>query len=396
MIQIRQIIPLVLLFTTVVFGQKIESKKINSSVLNFERSIWIYTPAQYEYNPEKKFEVVYVFDSQARHMFDLVHSTLQFIGGQEYSFIVVGIQSPYNEDPLQHRNIDMLPIVKTKEGIEKYGKYSGGADKFKNYIKSEVIPLVEAEYRTLPKRIAFGHSNGGTFISYCLLKDPNLFDAFISVSPNYGFDGGQFVERFSELKSMDITTEKFIYLSNSNESSSISEQWKDWAESRKKIVEILEDEKFKSKIHLETKDFSATENHGTTVPISAFYGLKSFINYQFRTGENVIKYYDSLSEQNLIKLTPENTNNFAYECAWNDKYKEALTIINWAIDKFPNETNLHDSQGEFHEKLGDLKSAQSSFQNAINTLSKKKNKMDKKEFEETMEYYKGNLKRVSK
>ncbi|MFD0796846.1 hypothetical protein ACFQZJ_05200 [Maribacter chungangensis] len=68
---------------------------------------------------QKKFDVIYVFDAQAREMFNVVHSTIQFLDGQEYAFIVVGIESPFNEEPLQHRNIDLLPKPKTSEVIKK-------------------------------------------------------------------------------------------------------------------------------------------------------------------------------------------------------------------------------------------------------------------------------------
>jgi tetratricopeptide (TPR) repeat protein len=189
---------------------------------------------------------------------------------------------------------------------------------------------------------------------------------------------------------------KFLFISNANENIKTNERWKGWSESREKIIKILENEKFKTKIHLVTMDFSSTENHSSTFPIGAFYGLKAYIDYQFKTGKNIINYYDRLANKKLISLNPENTNMFAYECFWDNKPAEALKVINWAISKFPNENNLYDSQGEFYEKLGNLNSAKISFQNAIDVLSKKKQEMDIKAYNETMEFYKGNIQRVSK
>ena len=86
----------------------------------------------------------------------------------------------------------------------------------------------------------------------------------------------------------------------------------------------------------------------------------------------------------------------AYECFWNDKFNDAITVINWAIQKFPKANNLYDSQGEFYEKIGKLDKAKNSFENAIKVLSKSEKEMDKKEYAETMEYYKSNVERVSK
>lgn len=378
------------------FGQKIETEKINSTMLDQERNLWIYTPWQYEEYPDKKLEIIYVFDAQAREYFDLVHSTVQFLGGEEFAFIVVGIESPFIEEKNQSRNTDFLPKATDKETIERYGEFSGGADKFLSFVKTEVVPFIDKKYRTLPERVAIGHSNGGTFISYSLLNEPDLFDAYIAISPNYAYDKGQLVKRFAELNPENIKREKFVFISNSNENTETAERWAGWSESNKKVIEILKKLKFKSKIHLETKDFSTTENHGTTFPIGAFYGLKSFIDYQFRTGENVIAYYDRLAKQNTIELNAEIVNSMAYECFWNHKPEDAITIINWAIEKFPNAHNLYDSQGEFFEKIGELDKAKKSFQNAIDALAKSKVEMDKEEYAKKLGYYKSNLQRVSK
>jgi predicted alpha/beta superfamily hydrolase len=376
------------------FGQKIETETIPSKVLDQERKVWIYTPWQYEEYPDKKLETIYVFDAQNREYFDLVHSTLQFLGGEEFAFIVVGIESPIIEEKNQSRNTDFLPRATHAETIEKYGKYSGGADKFLGFVETEVIPFMDKHYRTLPERVAVGHSNGGTFISYALLKAPDLFDAFIAISPNFAYDKGQLVNCFKELNPADLETEKFIFISNSNENEEISDRWKGWSETRKEVRELLMNEKFNSKIHLETRDFSATENHSSSFPIGAFNGLKSFIEYQFRTGKNVISYYERLARQDLITLDPDRVNTLAYECFWNDRTKEALVVIDWAINKFPKENNLYDSQGEFYEKLGDLENAKRSYEIAIRVLSERKGEMGKTEYDETMDYYNASIQRI--
>lgn len=95
-------------------------------------------------------------------------------------------------------------------------------------------------------------------------------------------------------------------------------------------------------------------------------------------------------------MTPEIVNSLAYECFWNDKPKDAITVINWAIQKFPDSHNLLDSQGEFYEKIGNQDKAKKSYRNAIKLLSKSKNLMDAKEYEEKMEYYKSAVERMKR
>ena len=377
-------------------GQTIETKKIHSTVLDQERKIWIYLPWQYDDYSDKSLEVIYVFDAQSRAYFDVIHSMTQFIGGEEFAFIVVGIESPFIEEKNQSRNRDFLPEPKSREAIEKYGEYSGGADHFLAFLKTEAIPFIDRNYRTLPTRVAVGHSTGGTLITYCLLKEPGLFDAYLAISPNLAYDRGQMVDRLKKFQPEDLAREKYVFISNANENKKTAARWSGWSESRESVIDILKNEKFDSKIKLETMDFSATENHGSTFPPAAFYGLKSYINYQFRTGHNITAYYDRLADQELITFNAEFVNMLAYECFWNNKPDDALTVIHWAIKKFPEAHNLYDSQGEFYETKGDIEKAEGSYEKAIKTLHESKGEMDATAFKEQMNYYQENYDRVKR
>lgn len=55
----------------------------------------------------------------------------------------------------------------------------GRADHFLSFLKKELIPHIEREYRTVPFRMIAGHSRGGLFVVYSLIADPRLFTAFI-------------------------------------------------------------------------------------------------------------------------------------------------------------------------------------------------------------------------
>ena len=80
---------LFLLFSMLVFGQKIENIKLNSKILNQEREIWVYTPFGFDENKSKNYDVIYVFDAQARAYFDLVHSAINFYNEGMFPMVVV-------------------------------------------------------------------------------------------------------------------------------------------------------------------------------------------------------------------------------------------------------------------------------------------------------------------
>ena len=60
--------------------------------------------------------------------------------------------------------------------------YVKSADKFLDFIISELIPLTEKDYK-VNTRILYGHSFGGGFTVYAMINKPNYFNYFIASSP---------------------------------------------------------------------------------------------------------------------------------------------------------------------------------------------------------------------
>lgn len=132
---------------------------IDSTVLGEERTILIRVPAGYQL-----FPVVYMLDAhppQNAMMVGLIEQ--QVWGGQMPEMIVVGIQNT-------NRTRDLTPTKTDRAG-------SGGGDKFLQFLETEVMPLVEKNYRTRPFRVFAGHSLGGLAVVYALISRPDLFNA---------------------------------------------------------------------------------------------------------------------------------------------------------------------------------------------------------------------------
>jgi uncharacterized protein len=60
---------------------------------------------------------------------------------------------------------------------------NGGANAFLQFIGGELIPYVDAHYRTRPYKVLVGHSAGGLFAIYALASNPTLFNAYIAIDP---------------------------------------------------------------------------------------------------------------------------------------------------------------------------------------------------------------------
>jgi len=269
---------ILLLFSNSIFGQQIASSKnikLESKILNQERELLIYTPQSYEENTLVYYDVIYVFDAQNREFFDFTSSIISFISNTTKKYIIVGITSPYIAEIEYTRNNDLLPILETEESKKRYGKYSGNADNFLKYVKDEVVPFIENNYRTRSNKLAIGHSLSASFIIYSLFKEPNLFNEYFAISPNLAYDNERLAKEFTEFDYQKIKKKKFFYVSNANEG---VDYWQEWTRAREKVYSFLENSTNSDKINSVIKSYP-NETHWSTFAPSLTFGLTEYLKY---------------------------------------------------------------------------------------------------------------------
>jgi predicted alpha/beta superfamily hydrolase len=156
-----------------------ELRTIKSTSTGRDYDLYIHIPKQYDKDQTAKYPVLYVLDGQWE--FKLVD---QVVGGLVYDqympdVIIVGITySGENADYDGLRAMDFTPTP-----IEEL-KGSGDGPKFLKFLKTELIPFVEASYRVDPtRRVLMGGSFGGLFALYAMFSDPSLFSAYLAACP---------------------------------------------------------------------------------------------------------------------------------------------------------------------------------------------------------------------
>ena len=251
---------------------RVENVKIHSKALNQEREILIYTPVDYDWRTNEYFNVIYVFDSQNREFFDYTSSIISFLTDGNKSFIVVGITSPFDEKLDYSRNNDLLPILETEESKKRYGKYSGNADNFLNFVETEVISYVNSKYRISNQNIAVGHSLSASFILYSLLQKPNLFQNYVAISPNLAYDNNKLSNDLINFDFAKLKNESFIYLSNANEG---IDYWKEWKPARESVYSFFKDSIKNKNLKVEIAEYPEN-NHWNTFPPSLNNALKFY------------------------------------------------------------------------------------------------------------------------
>lgn len=134
-----------------------------SATLNEERPYLVYTPPSYAdtTNTPQHYPVLYLLDGDAH--FHSVSGLVQILAtGVNGTFvipelIVVAI-------PNTNRTRDLTPTHATTafDGTTTSAfDSSGGNGAFFRFLRTELIPRIDASYRTMPYRVLVGHSFGG-------------------------------------------------------------------------------------------------------------------------------------------------------------------------------------------------------------------------------------------
>lgn len=250
---------------------RVESFQIKSGWLHQDRPVLIYTPRSYDENILVSYDVIYVFDSQNRELFDLVHSLIRFTDiGRNY--IVVGITSPYYEDTDYARNHDYLPEPLYTDRKDFYGGYCCNSANLKKFVSTELVPYIDRNYRTTKNKISIGHSLSASFIIDFMLTD-DFFNAYLAISPNFAYDKEQLARSVVNFDFKSLQGNRFLYITHANEN------WSGWPAAREKVYAFLSDTmNISDKIYVDTAAYP-DEDHWFGYLPALQNGLKSYFNY---------------------------------------------------------------------------------------------------------------------
>jgi predicted alpha/beta superfamily hydrolase len=92
--------------------------------------------------------------------------------------------------PNTNRTRDMTPTRTDRDlsGNPAGLASSGGMANFLTFIKTELIPRIEHDYRAAPYRVFVGHSLGGITTIDALYTMPDAFNAYVAIDPSLWWD----------------------------------------------------------------------------------------------------------------------------------------------------------------------------------------------------------------
>lgn len=183
---------LLLVLLTSFVNAQVVYETVPSLNLSEPRQVKIQLPRNYESNKDKDYPVIVVLD--ADYLFEPVAGNVDYYSYWEDmpQAIVVGIMQPDRMADTQYDETSFLPV--------------GEGKLFFDFIGSELFPWLSKKYRLAPFNLIIGHDATAGFANYFLMKNPPLFNAYVSLSPDLA---PQMSERLTDI--LQHTENKIFY-----------------------------------------------------------------------------------------------------------------------------------------------------------------------------------------
>jgi uncharacterized protein len=339
----------------VVIGERLG---LRSEILGEDRSVLVYSPPPG--GAITRFPVVYLLDGDAH--FHHTTGLVDFLSSQGMMprVIVVGVG---NTD----RGRDFTPTADAQL------PGSGGADKFIAFLERELIPAVEAKYVTARYRVLVGHSFGGLLAIHALNQKPELFDAYVSLSPSLWWGEGKMQRETETLLASHPALDRVLYFTVGDEPDNMTG-------SNRAYAEMLRGKAPKSfRWRFEEMKY---EDHGTIVHRGIHRGLEQvFAGWRPPRGLDSMaaleRHYAGLSARFRIAIPmPEGMlNQLGYRLLAARKTDQALAAFRRNVELYPDSANVHDSLAEALESKGDVAGALRSYEMAVKTAARNRDPM---------------------
>jgi len=329
-------------------------RTIHSKILDENRTLLIHLPRGYE-QANNSYPVIYMlYGNHVSTYFSEAVSVVDNLGssGRIPESILVGIM---NTD----RYRDLLPDTD--------GEPTGIGD-FIRFFREELFPYVEKSYRTKPYRIIVGPQAGANFSLFTMMKEPDMFQAFIIESP-FRWRGGRNLM-------MDMAASFFPGHGEFRRFMHISYRVDDELEREalpylKKLSSLVEEsgiENFRLKLDL----VSVTDEF--LFPFRIKEGLKElFIHYplpqdlEVDSLDDVLAFYKDLSNEYGFEVdAPEHVLSHISDLLMQkEKTEEMLRILEYILERDPSSGNALWRMGNHFERNGELEKAVTYYERMI-------------------------------
>jgi len=342
-------------------GQKLS---LQSAAMNESRPFWVYLPPSYAPGSHgaKIYPVLYLLDGEST--FPWASEVAQFMADdfQIPEMIIIGI-------PNVDRQKDLSPAGDVKTS-------SPGLTSFERFLIEELIPKVDASYRTAPFRILVGHSLGGALAMDTYLRRPLAFQAYIAIDPSLGRDGQILARRAAEVLSKTNDLRSAIFISTAHHGRSLIEPNPESTNTIKNasehFVQLLKADA-SPRLRVGYQYFE-DENHGSVRLTGLHRGLQFVFEsfyprnlYSLDEPSLIKDHFAKASQQLGFDIVPpeEIVNEIGYQLLYSDYPDKAIECFKLSTTNFPTSADAFSALGEAYATKNDKRSAIANYEKVL-------------------------------
>jgi predicted alpha/beta superfamily hydrolase len=174
--------------------------------------IKIILPSKYDKN--KKYNTVYFLDANIKSgtkLIALLKEKENQLLTSNTIFVGIGHKGVFE---VQRQRDFLPPKMKDDKPQKSTDKNYGHADTYYTFLEKEIIPYIEKEYSVTTHRSIIGHSFGGLFAHYCLLRKERLFTNYFALSPSLWVDYSNIFKYETLYYKNNKSLSAYLYMAN--------------------------------------------------------------------------------------------------------------------------------------------------------------------------------------
>ncbi|MFK7844949.1 MAG: alpha/beta hydrolase-fold protein [Rhodothermales bacterium] len=332
-----------------------------SEILKEERTYSVYLPASHgDSTLAESYPVLYVLDGG--WYFEMAVGLVAFSKGafRLPETIVVAIHSTDRIRDFTPSNSNLDMWGNEIQGMES----SGGADLFIRFMQEELIPVVDATYRTMPHRILAGHSFAGLLATHAFLTGNSNFQSYILIDPSLWWDNAMMIEQTIDYLNEPRIVGNTVYLSSANDEATSKTSNAPHIESIDAFWHAIQSGSTSRTRSSYT--FFDKETHAS-VGIPALYEGLSFLFDGYRPADNVFtepsllkSHFQSFSQQVGTAFPPPESlvRNLGYGKQYGEgDIESSIGFFSLNIENYPDSYHAYHVLAVAYEQLGKTEEA---------------------------------------